>query len=41
MIDRGKRSNILNGVKPVRNINKNPGSFLERSREQKEVPPPH
>ena len=29
MINRGKRSKILNAVKPVKNIIKNPESFLE------------
>ena len=36
MINRGKRSKILNGVKPVQNISKNPQIFLEISPIQKE-----
>ena len=41
VIDRGKRSKILNEVKPVKNINKNQQSFLEISIMQKEVLPSH
>ena len=37
VINREKRSNILSGVKPVENINKNLLSFLEISPMQKEV----
>ena len=36
VIFKGKRSKILNEVKPVENINKNPQSFLEISAMQKE-----
>ena len=36
MIDRGQRSNKLNEVKPVENINKNSQDFLEISVVQKE-----
>ena len=35
--DRGKRSNTLSEVKPVKNINKNLQSFLEIIPVQKEV----
>ena len=41
VIDRGKKSETLNEVKPVENINKIPVSFLEISPVQKEVPPSH
>ena len=41
VINRGKRSNTLNEVKLVENINKNPQSFLEISPVQKEVRPSH
>ena len=37
MIDRGKRRKTLSEVKPVKNISKNPQSFLEISHVQKEV----
>ena len=37
VIDRGKRSKILNEVKSVENISRNPQSFLELSLVQKEV----
>ena len=37
MIDRGKRSKTLGGVKPVENISMNPQSFLEVCPVQKEV----
>ena len=39
MIDRGKISKILNEVKVVENISKNPQSFLKISPAQKEVLP--
>ena len=39
MINRGKRSKILNEVKPVENINKNLQNFLEISPTQSEVLP--
>ena len=39
LIFKGKRSKILNEVKPVENINKNPQGFLEISAMQKEVLP--
>ena len=38
VIDRGKRSKKPNEVKPVKNINKNPQSFLKKTLLQKEVP---
>ena len=41
MVDRGKRSRILNKVKTVEIINMNPESFLELSPVQKKVPPSH
>ena len=41
MIDRGKRSKTLSEVKLVKNISKNPESFLEISPVQKEVPLSH
>ena len=41
VIDRGKRSKAMNGVKPGENINKNLQSFLEISPVQKEVLPSH
>ena len=37
VINRGKRSKALSEVKPVKNISKNPLSFLEISPVQKEV----
>ena len=37
MIGRGNRSKALSEVKPVKNISKNPQSFLETSPMQKEV----
>ena len=37
VIDRGKKSKTLSGVKPVKNISKNLQSFLEISPVQKEV----
>ena len=37
VIDRGKRSKMLNEVKPVENISKNPKSFLEIRPVQKEI----
>ena len=37
VIDRGKRNKTLSEVKPVKNISKNPQSFLEISLMQKEV----
>ena len=37
VIDRGKRNKALSEVKPVKNISKNPQSFLEMSLMQKEV----
>ena len=37
VIDRGKRSKTLSEVKVVKNISKNPQSFLEISPAQKEV----
>ena len=39
--DRGKRSKTLSEVKLVKNISKNPQSFLEISSVQKEVPLSH
>ena len=36
-MDRGKRSKTLDEVKPVKNISKNPQSFLEMSPVKKEV----
>ena len=41
VIVRGKRSKTMNEVKPVRNIDKNPESFLEIRPVQKEVSPSH
>ena len=41
MIDRGKRSKTLRGVKPAENVSKNTQSFLEISLKQKEVLPSH
>ena len=41
VIDRGKRSKTLSEVKPVKNITKNPQSFVEISPLQKEVLPSH
>ena len=37
VIDRGKKSKTLSGVKPVKNISKNLQSFLEIRPMQKEV----
>ena len=37
VIDREKKCKTLSEVKPVENISKNPESFLEISRMQKEV----
>ena len=37
VIDTGKRSKSMNEVKPVKNINKNPKSFLEKIPMQMEV----
>ena len=37
VIDRGKRNKTLSEVKPVKNISKNPQSFLEISLMQKKV----
>ena len=37
VIDTGKRSKIMNEVKPVKNINKNPKSLLEIIPMQMEV----
>ena len=37
VINKGKRSKTLSKVKPVKNINKSPQSFLEISTIQKEV----
>ena len=37
VIDRGKRSKALSGVKPVKNISKNLQSFLEVRPVQKKV----
>ena len=37
MINRGKRSKTLSEVRPIKNISKNPLSFLEISPMQKEV----
>ena len=37
VINRGKKSKTLGGVKPVKNISKNLQSFLEISVVQKEV----
>ena len=37
-IDRGQRSKILNEVKRVKNVSKNPQSFLEIRPKQKEAP---
>ena len=39
VIDRGKRSKTLSEVKPIKNICKNPESFLEISLVQTEVLP--
>ena len=41
VIDRGKRSKILNEVKSDENINKSPQGFLEIRPMQKEVVPSH
>ena len=41
VIDRGRRSKTLTEVKPVKNICKNPRSFLDISPMQKEVLPSH
>ena len=41
VINRGKRSKPLSGVKTVKNNNKNLQSFLEISPMQKEVLPSH
>ena len=41
VIDRGKRSNTLSEVKPVKRISKNPQSFPEISLMQREVLPSH
>ena len=41
VIDWGKRKKTLNEVKLVKNINKNPQSFLEISLMQKENLPSH
>ena len=41
VIDRGKRSKTLSEVNSVKNISKNPQSFLEISHVQKEVLPSH
>ena len=41
VINRGKRSDKPNEVKPNKNINKNPQSFLEIRPVQKEVRPSH
>ena len=40
-IDKGKRSKTLNEVNPVKNIIKNPQSFLQVNLVQKEVFPSH
>ena len=37
VIDRGKRSETLSEVKPIKNLNKNLQSFLEINPVQKEV----
>ena len=37
----GRRSKTLNEVKPVENISKNPGNFLDTNPFQKEIPPSH
>ena len=41
VIDRGKRSKILNEVKPVENVSRNLQNFVEISPVQKEVLPSH
>ena len=41
MIDRGKRSKTLVEIKLVKNISKNPQSFLDISPVQKEILPSH
>ena len=41
VINRGKRSKTLNEVNPVKNISKNPESFLEIHPLQKEFPTSH
>ena len=41
VINRGKRSNTLSNVKPVKNVSKNLQSFLEISLVLKEVLPSH
>ena len=41
VMDRGKRSETLNGVKPVENMNKNRLGFLEISPTQKRAPSSH
>ena len=41
VIDRGKRSETLSKVKPVKNVNENLQKFLEISPMQKEVLPSH
>ena len=41
VIDRGKRSDKQNEVRPNKNINKNPQNFLGISPVQKEVRPSH
>ena len=38
---RGKRTKTMSEVKPVKNIRKNPKSFLETSSMQKEILPSH
>ena len=38
VMDRGKRSKAMNGVKPVKNISTNLQTFLEISPVQKEAP---
>ena len=37
VIDRGKRSKTLNGIKPVENISKNLQSFLETSDKEEDT----
>ena len=41
VIDRGKRSKILNEVKPVKNVSRNLQNFVEITPVQKEVLPSH
>ena len=41
VIDTGTRSKALNGVKPVKNINKNSEFFFKINPVQKEGPPLH